>query len=100
MRRAQGSVYRPVATTKPKRRRGKFYWCKYKDADGVPQRHVLRLTNGQRITDKEVARARLDEILKRVQRKLVGLIDPLVEAAPMSMRVVVARYVRHLRTDA
>jgi len=55
------------------------------------------LANGGRITDKDVARSVLDQILNRVERRAVGLIDPMVESASMPMRVVLARYLRHLR---
>ncbi len=103
MRRAKGSVYRPVVTRrvdgKQKRRRTKFYWASYTDNAGVPQRHVLKLPNGMRITDKDVARSELDKIINRLERMAVGLIDPMVEAAGMPMRVVLARYVRHLRRN-
>ncbi len=101
MRRSKGTVYRPTVTRtvkgKKRRKPSRFYWAEYVDHTGARQRHVLKLPNGQKVTDKTVAVALLEEILKRDERRAVGLIDPYVESASLSMRVVVARYVRHLR---
>jgi len=100
-RRAKGSVYRPTVTTRRNgrkvRRKAKFYWAHYIDGSGQELCHVVRLANGGRITDKDVARSVLDGILNRVERKAAGLIDPMIESASMPMRVVLARYLRHLR---
>ncbi|MBI1826525.1 MAG: hypothetical protein HY287_05105 [Planctomycetes bacterium] len=100
-RRAKGSVYRLTVTEirngKKVRRKGRFYWVRYCDNAGEKQEHVLRLSSGQRITDKDVARAELDKLLNRQERVAAGLIDPMVESASLSMRVVLARYLRHLR---
>ncbi len=100
-RRAMGSLFRPTVTRrvdgKKKRGRAKFFWVRYIDNAGVPQCHVLKLANGQRITDKSVADTALNTILRRQERLTGGLVDPMVEAAGMSMRVVLGRYIRHLR---
>ena len=98
----RGSVFRPVVTraaTDGKRRKfkSKYYWAEYRDGDGKMKRHVLTLTNDCRICDKDVARHRLREILAENERVAAGLIDPFVESASMPIRVVVARYIRHLR---
>ena len=65
-RSASGSVFRPVVVRKVKGRRvskrSAFYWVSYRDAHGEPKRHVLRLSNGMRVTDKDVARAELERI--------------------------------------
>ncbi len=79
------------------RRKAKFYWARYLDGSGQELCHVVRLANGGRITDKDVARSVLDGILNHVERKAAGLIDPMIESASMPMRVVLARYLRHLR---
>lgn len=62
------------------------------------QRHVIRLANGMRVTDKDVARAELERIRKRIEREAVGLTpDPFIVAAGLSFRVAIARFARHLR---
>ena len=74
-----------------------FYRVRYTDAHGDKQDHVLVLPNGQRVKDKSVAEVELNRILKRVEREAAGVIDPLVEAASMPMRMVLGRFIRHLR---
>ena len=95
------SVYRPVVTEvragKRRRRRGRFYWVSYKDAAGNPTRRVLRLDNGQRITDKEVAETAKRRLMLRTQQEAAGLRDPFVEAAKIPIRKVLADFLRHLR---
>lgn len=102
MRRSKGTLYRPVTIRvlggRRVKRRAAFYWARYVDASGAKQNHVLTLPNGEtRITDKDVARATLDAILKRVEREAAGLIDRSVEAAGTPMRIVLARFLRYLR---
>ncbi len=96
-----GCVYRPVVfrtrNGKRTRKRTRFYWTKYKDANGRPQRHALRPTNGQRVTDREVAESELRQIIRRVERECAGLTDRFVMAASTPMRKILADYVRHLR---
>lgn len=70
---------------------------RYTDAHGDLQDHLLFLPNGQRVRDKSVGEAELNRILKRVEREAAGVIDPMVTAASMPMRVLLARYLRHLR---
>lgn len=97
----RGSVFRPVVTRMKngirRKTKSKFYWTKYRNSEDREVRHVLELSNGQRITDKEIARHRLREILSENERIAAGLIDPFVKSASTPMRVVVARYMRHLR---
>jgi len=102
-RTAKGSVFRPVVTFKAadgrkRRRRSGFYWCKYRDNKGDPQRHALKLPNGDGVRDKEVALELLRGILSRQEREAVGLIDPAIEAAMMPLWVVLARFARSLRS--
>lgn len=104
VRRSKGSVYRPTVTEqkngKPQRRRGKFYWASYVGNDSRPLRHVLKLPNGNRITDKDVARSELDKIINRLEREAVGLVDQSIEAAVMPVRQAVARLIRNLRCES
>ena len=76
---SSGCVYKPVVTDKrdgkKRRRRGRFYWAKFVDASGDEVRRALKLSNGEGITDKEVARMELRKLLNRVQREASGLID-------------------------
>ncbi len=74
-----------------------FYWAKFTDAQGIEAPHPLKLPNGEGVTDKSVAQELLREILRCVERESAGLVDPFVEAASMSMRVVLARFIIHLR---
>ena len=103
-RRAKGTVYRPTVTGlrggRRIRRKAKFFWARYNDETGVERNHVLRLTYGDRVTDKEVARSELDKVLNRIERKSVGLIDPIVESAGLPLRVALGRYARHVRRKA
>jgi integrase len=93
-RTSKGFVYRP---TKTAGKRTRFYWASYRDADGEARRHVLKLPNGDRVTEKSVAEKLLRDILQRVEHQAAGLIDKTVENAAIPMRVVLARYLRHLR---
>jgi len=93
---AKGSVFRP---TKRKGLKTRFYWVKYRDAQGNEKRHALKLPNGDGVTDKSVAQALLREIVTRAEREAAGLIDKAVEAAGLPVRTLVGRYVRHLRRN-
>ena len=104
-RMTNGTCYRPTVV---RRRNGTkvkskapFYWARYLDAQGERQQHVLRLPNGGKITDKQVAQAELKAILDRVQRASAGLddVDKEIEQAQTPMRDVLAGYVRYLRRD-
>ncbi len=96
-------VFKPVVTHKKNgktvKRRSAFFWAEYVDADGQTKREVLRLPNGQRITDRRIAEDGLRKLVNRTDRKAAGLIDLAVENAGLSFRVVVARFVRHLRAQ-
>jgi hypothetical protein len=96
----KGCVYRPTKTEvrNGKRRKGKthFYWARYEDSNGKSMQHALKLPNGQKVTDKDVARSELNRILKRVEREAAGLTDPCLEAANTSIRTVLANFIRHL----
>lgn len=61
------------------------------------QDYVLKLPNGNRVTDKMVAESMLNAILRHEERKGAGINDPMVEAANMPMRIPIARFIRHLR---
>ena len=74
-----------------------FYRVGYEDASGEQRDRVLVLPNGQRVADKSVAEAELTRILRQVEREPAGLVDPMVHAGSMPIRVILARYVRHLR---
>jgi len=96
------SVFKPVVTftradgTKG-RRKAKYYWAKYRDHTGRLVKRPLRLPDGRGITDREVARARLREILLAEQRRAAGLVDRAVENALLSVWVLLGRYARRLR---
>ena len=82
---------------KKKKRRSRFYWAKYRDADGVVARDALKLPNGQGIRDKDVAQSELRRLLTRLERQAAGLVDPLAESATLPLRTVLAGYMRYLR---
>ncbi len=96
-------VFKPVITKKSRdgrkvRRRAAYYWADYVDpTDGNQKRRALRLPSGVGITDKGVANEELRKLLARLQRKAAGLIDPAIESAGLPIRVVIARFARHLR---
>ena len=100
---SKGSVFRPTVTRsrngKRFRTKSRFYWAKYRDVRGIEKRQALKLPNGDGISDKSVALERLRQMLNRVERESVGLIDPFVESASIPMRVALARYMRHLRRN-
>lgn len=95
-RRSQGTVYRKTKKQSGRRVKAGFYRARYTDAHGDKQDHVLVLQNGTKVRNKSVAELELNRILKRVEREAAGVIDPIVEAASMPMRVVLARFIRHL----
>ena len=90
-------VYRPVMSGKRKAKRSKYYWAKYTTENGERVREVMRLPNGERISDREVAEAELRRILRTAEREAAGLIDPLVKAAATPFRRVLLGYLRHMR---
>ena len=96
-RRAQGSVYRKSTRRNGRTVKAGFYRAKYRDACGELCDHVLVLANGQRVTDKTVAESELAKILKRVERKAAGLVDPVVQNAALPIRVVLGQFIGHLR---
>lgn len=73
------------------------YRARYRDADGEEQDHVIVLQNGDRVRDKKVAEAWLRDRQKYIGRKAVGLVDRDIESARLPVRVVLARFARHLR---
>jgi len=99
--RAKGFVFRPVVTGRRNgrrhRRRGSFYWAQYRDHTGETVRRSLRLPNGQGITDKAVAESELRRVLDLEQRRAAGMENAFIEAASTPVRLVLARYIRHLR---
>src|SRR5882672_448855 len=96
-------VFKPVITKKlddgrKVKRRARYFWACYADpTDGQEKREVLTLPSGERVSNREVADVELRNLLNRLQRKAAGLIDPAVESAGVPIRVVMARYARHLR---
>lgn len=86
-----------IVRGRPVTKHSKFYWAKYGDNQGKLQRHALKLPNGSRVTDKDVANALLDQILKRLEREATGLIDHAVEPAGLPIRAVFAKYVGEMR---
>ncbi len=96
-------VYKPVVTRKRNgktiKRRTAYYWAEYVTADGQTKREALKLPNGEGITDRRAAEQALRDLLTRTERKAVGLVDLAVENAGLSFRVVIARFVRHLRAQ-
>ncbi len=96
-------VFKPVVTRVRNGKRVKvrtgFFWAEYVNTDGETKREALKLPNGEGITDRRAAEAALRELLTRTERKAVGLVDLAVENAGLSFRVVVARFVRHLRAQ-
>ncbi|NOT01459.1 MAG: tyrosine-type recombinase/integrase [Phycisphaerales bacterium] len=100
-RAARGCVFKPVVIDhrggRKRRRRGGYYWAKYRDDSGRVVRRALKLSNGKGIADKAVAEAELRRLITRMERQAAGLVDAIVESARMPIRVVIARYARHLR---
>ncbi len=101
MRRSKGTLFRPTVTRtvngKRSKRKSAFYWARYTDGSGQPQRHALTLPGGVRVTDKDVARCELDKILQRAEREAAGMVDRTLEAALVPFRRLLADYARHLR---
>jgi len=89
----KGCVYRPSTGRGTKAR---YYWAKYY-GPGAPKPHALLLPDGERITDKAVALARLRDVLRRHERKSAGLIDPEVEAAGKPLWRVLLATLRDLK---
>jgi integrase len=75
------------------RRKAKYYWARMPGEKPF----ALRLANGLHVTDEAVATSETNRLLSVRQRRAAGLIDPAVENAAIPMRVMVGRYVRHLR---
>ena len=73
------------------------YRARYIDADGKKQDHVLVLSNGCPVRDLGIAQSELRAILKRVTREAAGLIDPAVKNAGLSLRIILAGYLRDMR---
>ena len=96
-RRLQGCVYRMKRKVKGRSKAFGVYRAKYRNEHGEKVDLVVILPNGERIRDKVVAEAELEKILKGIEWKAAGLVDPHLEAASMPMRVAVAGYIRHLR---
>jgi len=96
-------VYKPVVTRTRNGQRTKtrtaYYWAEYVDSDGQTRRQALKLPNGRKITDRRAAEAALRELVTRIERRAVGLIDLAAEHAGLSFRAVLARFVRHLRAQ-
>ncbi len=91
----RGCVYRPSRGAG--KRKSRFYWAKYIDARGKPQRHALKLPTGAGVSDKDVASKMLAGIVKRVERESAGLVDKAIESASVPIRKVLAEALRHLR---
>ncbi len=101
-RRSRGCVYRKTKTRTTRNGTTKSYAvgnyrARYLDGDGKERDHTIILPNGARTTDRESANKAMDAILQRSDRESVGLIDPRLDDARTSMRVVVGRYLRHMR---
>ena len=73
------------------------YRGRYIDATGKKRDQVLVLPNGCAVRDLSIAESELRIILRRVTREAAGLTDPDIKNAGLSMRIVLARYLRHLR---
>ncbi len=76
-----------------------YYRAAYNDMVGRPQNVALKLPSGSGVTDKDVARKLLDEILIRQQREAVGLRDASIDSACLPIRKVLADFLRHLRRN-
>lgn len=78
-------VYRPVVTRKKDgrktRTKAKYYWASYVDAIGQTVRKPIRLSNGMRVTRKDVAVQRLRELESLAEREAAGLYDPTIQQA-------------------
>ena len=100
-RTVKGCVYRPVVTGRKggtrTRRRSRLYWCKYRGPDGKYVHKALKLPDGQGVTDKEVAETTFRSLVTRMEREAAGLTDSFAEAARTPIRVILARFLRHLR---
>ena len=88
------SVYRPSYRKKGKRVYKRIYWGQYRIDPGDP---LTRLSLGT--TDKRVAQAKLDKIVKQIELERAGLAAPTeqVEAARASIIDLLQEYVRDLR---
>jgi len=101
-RRSIATLYRPsksVVRSSGERVRVKtaFYWARYRDGNGRPRQHVLKLPNGERITDRSAAEKTLNDLLRYHERKSAGLIDREVESASSPLRYELAGFIRSLR---
>jgi integrase len=92
----QGCVYRPSVKRNGKKTKSRYYWAKYYGPD-APKRHVLLMPDGRRITDKDVASARLRDLLRDHDRRAAGLIDPQVESAHKPLWRILLAALRDLR---
>ncbi|TWT40948.1 Tyrosine recombinase XerC [Phycisphaerae bacterium RAS1] len=79
------------------KRRSRFYWASLSDAAGEPVRKALKLPNGQPVSDRETAEQVLRQLIRRTERRAVGLIDRAVESAGLPLRVALARFARYMR---
>jgi len=96
----QGFCYRKTKKVRGRSVKAGFYRARYVDASGQEQDHVIVLPNGVKVRDRDVAESELRKILNRVEREAAGMVDPMVKSASVPMRVVLARYIRHLRGRA
>ena len=89
------SVYRRTYKKNGQNTKGRIYWGQYRIEPNDP---ITRLSLGT--TDKQVARTKLDKIVKQIQQERAGLIAPKeqIDAARASMIDLLHEYVRDLRT--
>jgi integrase/recombinase XerD len=75
-------VVRDPRTGKKTKSSSKKWWGRFRDVDGSEKRVPLA-------TDKHAARAMLDELVKKVERRVAGLTDPFEEnrQRPLSQHV-------------
>lgn len=96
-RRSKGCLYRKSTKRLGKTVKAGAWRARYRGGDGQVVDEVLTNSNDESIYDKAVAELLLNQRLRQAERESVGLIDPMVRSASMPVRVVLARFVCHLR---
>ena len=81
---------RDLRTGKKVKTTSKKWWGRFRDVDGSEKRVPLA-------TDKHAARAMLDELVKKVERRAAGLTDPYEESRKKPLSQHVDDFVTYLR---
>jgi integrase/recombinase XerD len=90
------SLYKkPITVTDPKTRqkvkaKSRKWWGRYRDADGIDRRVPLA-------ADKTAAQAMLNELVKKVERQIAGLVDPLEDQRKRPLAEHLEDFTRYLK---